>query len=134
LEKKEGSVSKFGIPLMTMVAVFIIIMLYITYSADLYKKDKIDITAREYILKMEAEGYLITDDENDLINELQMLGMNNISLAGTTLSKVGYANKVNLIINGQISIPDYTINNLFSIEKTTKIININIDKSSTAKY
>lgn len=134
LKKKEGSIHKFAIPLLTLIAVFIIMMVYINYSADLNKKDKIDIIAREYLLRIETEGYLTSGDETQLLNDLQAIGVENVSLIGTTLTKVGYGNKISLVINGQLAVNNYTVNNLLSITKGTTKLNIAIDKSSTAKY
>jgi hypothetical protein len=134
LRKKDGSVQRYGIPLFTLVVAFIVIMQFITYSSDINRKDKIDITAREYLLRIETEGHLTAEDETQLISDLQALGMSNISLTGTTLAKAGYGNKVTIVISGELEIADYNTNSLFSVDKTNKLLNISITKSSTAKY
>ena len=90
LKKKKGSISKFGIPLFTIVAVFSIIVMFITYLNDFDKKDNVGIIAREYLLRMETEGYLNSTDEAELIKDLTECGVKNISLSGTTKNKVGY--------------------------------------------
>lgn len=135
VKKKKGSVSKFGIPLFTIVAIFAILTMVITYLSDVDKKDTVDIIAREYLLRMEADGYLNSADENDLLEDLANCGMKNISLTGTTKSRVGYGKKITIAIQGQIEITSYTVEDLFKITKTPKLIDVNIKpKSSTAKY
>lgn len=133
VKKKKGEVEKFGIPLLSILGAFILIMMYMTYSADLNKKDNVDILAREYILKMETEGQLNSTDESELITELQHIGLQNINLTGTTKEKVGYGNKVTLIINGSLPVSEYSVSGL-NPQKTDKLINLSIIKSSTAKY
>lgn len=134
LKKKKGSVAKFGIPLFTMIAIFSIIVMFITYLNDLDKKDSVSIIAREYLLKMETVGYLNSTDEAELYKDLEELGVKNISIQGTTRSKVGYGKKITLSIKGEMEITNYTIENMFKITNTPKVIPINELKSSTAKY
>ena len=83
---------------------------------------------------METEGYLIPTDEEQLINELKDLGVKNINLTGTTLSNVGYGNKITLSVNGDLEIKKYNLNNLFSVNKEVSTLSINILKSSIAKH
>lgn len=134
LKKKEGSIAKFGIPLFTMVAVFSIIVMFITYLNDIDKKDSVEIVAREYILKMETVGYLNSSDEADLYKDLEKLGVKNISIEGTTRSKIGYGKKITLSIKGQMEVTSYNVQNMFKITNTPKLVEISEQKSSTAKY
>lgn len=134
LKKKKGSIAKFGIPLFTIVAVFSVIVMFVTYLNDIDKRDGVDIIAREYLLRMETEGFLNITDETELYKDLEKRGMENVSLSGTTRAKVGYGNKINLIIKGQVEITNYSVENMFKITKVPKLVNIEVSKSSTAKY
>ncbi|MBL4932274.1 hypothetical protein [Clostridium paridis] len=134
LKKKDGSIQKFGIPLISLVAIFIVIMVFIVTNASLEKKDKVDIIVRDYLLSMETEGYLIPTDEEQLVNELKDLGVKNINLTGTTLSNVGYGNKITLSVSGDLEVKEYSLNNLFSVNKRVSTLSINILKSSIAKH
>lgn len=134
LKKKKGSIAKFGIPLFTIVAVFSIVVMLVTYLSDVDKKDSVDIIAREYLLKMETEGFLNSTDETELYKDLAKIGVKNVSLTGTTRAKVGYGKKINLVIKGQVEVTSYSIENMFKITKVPKLINTGVNKSSTAKY
>lgn len=57
-------------------------------------------TAREYMLIMETEGYLPTEDQTALIAELESYGLYNISLSGTTMREVNYGDRIYLKISG----------------------------------
>lgn len=134
LKKKKGSIAKFGIPLFTIVAVFSVVVMLVTYLSDYDGKDRADLVAREYLLRMETQGYLNSTDESELYKDLSDLGMKNISITGTTRSKVGYGKKITLSIKGQLEISNYTVTDIFKITKTSQLANININKSSTAKH
>ena len=69
-----------------------------------------------------------------LIKDLTECGVKNISLSGTTKNKVGYGNKITLIIKGEMEITNYEIDNMFRITKVPELANVNENKSSTAKY
>lgn len=122
MKKEKGSVDKYGIPLFTMVAIFIILMISSTTLSSIKTKDKIDVIARKYLLRMEATGYLNSTDEADFITELTNKGMRNISLSGTTRSEVGYGNEIYLMLNGEVAVETYEMVNIFTINKITKYI------------
>ena len=134
LKKKKGSIAKFGIPLFTIVAIFSIVIMLVTNLSDYDGKDRVDLVAREYLLRMETQGYLNSTDESELYRDLESLGVKNISIVGTTRSKVGYGKKITLSIKGQLEITSYTVADIFKITKTPKLADINVNKSSTAKH
>ena len=134
LKKKKGNIHKFGIPVFTMVAVFVLVIMFVSYLGDIDKKDGVDLVAREYLLRMETEGYLNATDEAELYKDLTAKGMKNVSIIGTTRNKVGYGNKITLAITGDLTISGFNVVDVFNIKEVPKTININIKKSSTAKY
>lgn len=134
LKRKKGSVARFGIPLFSVVMVGLLSVMFANWSNNLNKKSQIDTIARSYLLRMEAQGYLNSADETQLNNELDKLGVSSINLTGTTKAKVDYGDKITLSISGVIDLPDYSITNLFKIEKTVNLVNFKVTKSSTAKH
>lgn len=95
------------------------------------KKARIE---RTYIAAMESEGYLTPAKQNALIDELTQLGVRNISLAGTTVSAVGYGNLVVLAVSGIIDTDGITgITDKWQIMRGGSY-EFKIHQSSTAKY
>ena len=66
------------------------------------KKLEISQLSRQYILKMETEGYLTEENRQALIQELQKVGLQEIDLSGTTLQPVSYGDTILLNIRGTI--------------------------------
>ncbi len=88
--------------------------------------------ARSYLLLMETQGYLSSDDQADLLEDLEALGLYDISLAGTTTSEVGYGNRIYLKIEGT-----YDDNVLSFASGLSKVAShpttVSISRQSTAK-
>lgn len=109
MKKKDGSIGRMALPIISLIATFIIMLTYMSASSDADKKNKVDIIAREYLLRMESEGKLTTADETDLLKDLEEAGVKNISLTGTTFNDVGYSNRITLTISGEIEISEYNL-------------------------
>lgn len=133
-KKKEGSTFKIAMPLVSLIVASIILVLTLNTMSDGLKKVAVDSIARDYILSMEIEGYLTNESKNELISELQSKGLKNISLSGTTTSKVGYGKKINLSITGQVEIIEFKVTGFLDVTKTKKLVDIKSSKSSTAKH
>lgn len=119
--------------LFTAIVIMIMIVVFISWTANLDKKETVDITAREYILKMETKGYLEPDDEQSLLDKLNHIGMKNVSLNGTTMMEVPYGDTIVLQIQGVLQIHNYTILNIFKVNSGSADVPIHIKKVSTAK-
>lgn len=100
--------------------------------ASISDKWHMNQVAREYLLIMETEGYLTAADKANLIDELEECGLYNISLSGTTMSEVGYGERIYLKISGTYD------NNILrfagGISKVTESPTaVTIQRQSTAK-
>lgn len=98
--KNDGSVGD----VMPM-CIFVICIAFVMISfADCVRlinvKASVSQISRQYILKMETYGYLTENDRDNLVRSLAEIGLENISLAGTDMSEVGYGNEINLYISG----------------------------------
>lgn len=71
----------------------------------------IDNVAKEYLYIMEEEGYLSTDEEESLTNDLVSLGVDEDSLdfSGTDTSQVAYGDQVTLYFTGTFDNPLYDL-------------------------
>lgn len=65
-------------------------------------KTEVNQIARKYILRMETEGMLTEQDRLALELELREAGATEVSLAGTTVQRVGYGEAVMLQISGKL--------------------------------
>ena len=135
LSKKEpGSVMKLFPIILAVIVVAVIGVVFAGWMSNLDKKDQIDMIAREYILRMETKGYLDSEDEAALCQDLQDAGMQEIRLDGTNRSPVGYGNQITLDIKGSLQIHQYDVENLFKVYIGNSMVPVSVRKVSTAKY
>ena len=104
-EKKTKPSSPGSVGDVMPMCIFVICIAFVMISfADCVRvinvKSSVSQISRQYILKMETYGYLTGDDKDDLVSALSDAGLDNISLAGTDMSEVGYGNKISLYIYG----------------------------------
>ena len=98
-------------------------------------RDKADQIARCYILEMETVGYLSATSGNSLTQELLALDVTDVDLTGTTMTDVGYGQRIYLQISYQIPMENLNTSsgNLMSFFFEDKKMLMNIKKMSTAK-
>lgn len=131
--KKEGSMLKMLPVLLAMVAVAAISVMYLSYMSDYDKREMADQLAREYILFMESSGCLTEEKSNELVQKLQNIGLTNINLAGTTVTKADYGVEIALIINARLVVKEYVFESMFDTEGREKVWEIKIEKRTTSK-
>lgn len=134
LKKKKGIIEDVGIPTLAIVVMFIMLMAFISSNSDNNKINQIDSVIRDYSLSMESKGYLDSQSKNDLIKELNDLGVKNVSLTGTTMSKVGYGERIYIVVKGSIEVTSYELDGLFKVNKKTITQNITRSRNTTAKH
>lgn len=122
MKKKKGYViADIGVPLLTLVFVGIVIVAFSIFTRENKRINDLDRLGREYILRMESNGYLNDTNKNSLIQELKSMGASNISIQGS-MSEVKYGDKINLAISCDVGIETIKMNGLKvtrSIENTT---------------
>ncbi len=134
LKKKDGRVDKqVSLTLSMMVMSIMLIMMSNTFN-DMEAKNNIEHVGRNYMLRIESNGYLDKEDERGMIGELQALGVTNINTTGTTKSKLGYGKQCNLNVNGKYNLTVLDVINIFNVEENKEAVDISIDKKSTSKY
>ena len=100
-KKKEGAVIEnmlvalIGIVMMTA----FLVIIFGAFSS-ISNKWQMRQVAREYMLLMETKGYLCDTDKATLLDELKEYGLKDVDLSGTTLSPVGYGDRIYLCIKG----------------------------------
>lgn len=132
-KKEAGSVIENMLVALTGI-VMITAFLVIVFGAFASISDKwhMNQVAREYLLIMETEGYLTDADKANMIGELEECGLYNISLSGTTMSEVGYGERIYLKISGTYDNNVLRFTGGFS-KVTESPMAITIERQSTAK-
>lgn len=101
LKRKEASVLENTlVALVGLVIAIAILTIVISVFSNISDKWSMRQVAREAMLEMETEGYLDSESQGELLNNLADLGLSDISLSDTTTSGVGYGNRIVLNITG----------------------------------
>lgn len=134
--KKKGIVNAF---IGTLICIFIIyatVMLIIYSLQPLAIYSELREVGRGEILRMEAEGGLNTDIENDINDSLSKLGYNSsyLTITGDQASNnPSYGSKLNLNLSYQYHYKTFYFKTLFDIEETDSIQVINTHLSTSSK-
>lgn len=133
MKKKRGSIVKMLPVLLGLAAVAVLSIMYITYTDIMDRREMAFQISREYLLRMETEGYLTTEAADEMMAELGKAGVTNINLAGTTLSMSEYGKEITLNIEADIPMDKIVVADLFNIKKQKLYQKIHICKKTTAK-
>lgn len=98
--KREGSVLDFMAVGICIIAMSLVMMAMFSCANMLQKKSDISQINRRYLLRMETVGYLTPEDKGKLLDELNQLGLQQISLCDTTCTPVNYGDEIVLHIKG----------------------------------
>lgn len=118
----------------TLVALMVLMLFVVStiYSySNVVKQNKVVRIERQYLLKMEKEGYLTESDKALLLQDLTDAKLTNIDLSGTSMSPVGYGNTVTLSVCGDLEVNRI---NFAMSSKEQGVIHIEIKKTGTALY
>lgn len=102
MRKESGSVGDFIAATLCMLAMTVLLNGYMDSVRMIQQKTEVAQIARKYILQMETTGLLREDARLQLCEELQEIGVNNISLEGTTTWRVTYGDDIVLQIRGEL--------------------------------
>lgn len=103
-KKSNGNVMDMLSIGITILAMSVLVTAYLDCTDLMLKKLEISQLSRQYILKMETEGYLNEQNKQQLLLELKTLGIHNADLDGTTLQPVSYGDTIFLKIKGSINV------------------------------
>lgn len=133
--KQEGSVLDFMSVGICILAMAVVLTACFACSDLLLRKGQISQIARCYILKMETTGCLTEGEKNNMLAELQAVGLRGIDLTGTTLNPVEYGDSVILQIRGRIQASVWEEeHDLFRSVFTAREVPVEELRMSTAKH
>lgn len=133
-KKKKGFVDKMVPLLLVILSVFIVMEILICWGTQMKMNQKAEDLMREYIIKMEANGYLTQADKSSLEQSLNDIGITVSNWGNTTLEQVGYGEKIILEINGQAENKILLMNSFGSLTKESDTRTIHKIRTSTAKW
>ncbi len=102
MKRQKGNVGDVLTMGILVLALTVVMTSFIRCMALLQDKSDIRGCARDYILRMETVGFLNGTDRRELIEELGEIGLEEISLDGTTMNEVPYGAPVTLCIGGRL--------------------------------
>ena len=102
MKKEKGTVADLMAAGLCMLAMTMVILSYMGNARLIGQKEQVSQIARKYILRMETQGVLTDADRIALIMELELAGVTDLRLDGTTMAPVGYGEQVVLMIQGKL--------------------------------
>lgn len=131
--KKKGEITDFVAVIIFLFVTAVIWQVFLFNQRAVNIKEDIDATINQYVLCLEADGYLSDANCASLINDLSRLGMSDIDLTGTdfaTAPKV-YGERVTLQVRGKLEVPVFNVAWL-RLERTTTLVEINEKRVSVS--
>ena len=101
--KNSGNIMDFLSVGIALLAITIIVMASFYSMGLMLRKLEISQVARKYILVMETRGYMTEEVRQQLLEELQGIGLAQIDLSGTTSQPVPYGDTIMLKIRGRVN-------------------------------
>lgn len=135
MKKKRGEVEEFFVQILGIIFAFAIMIYGIYYAKTIIVYNNANQIAREYILRMETNGFLSSEDIENLKTEAGKAGMNNVSIdaSATQPGDTKYGDKVTLTINFDEQVKKINLS-YFNPKDEPDKISVEITKSSTAKF
>lgn len=121
--------------LIGILAIVFILLFNMSMTNVAARRNRIELIAHEYILRMESEGRLTPDMKQELLSDLEENGMKGVSLYSTTVSTVHYGEKITLRIKGRLETSSYNFNSRkFTLEPSKTNISVDVTKKSVSRF
>ena len=101
-EKSRGNIADLMSMCIFLIAMIVVLVCFFDCIKLMRVREDISQLARKYTLIAETEGYITDVTRIRMMDELKGLGASDISLDGTTFSRVGFGNIVTVKISGKI--------------------------------
>lgn len=133
-KKKVGSNSSYILLLVGVLGMFVLIMSQGYHFTNTNRVQKVEQIGREYLLRMESDGYLTQVDQNELISDLLSLGyVRNVSVTAPMV-EVGYGEKISLEIEYDLQIKSIGGTELFEFSPDLSTVHKVFAESTTSKH
>ena len=135
MRKKDAGFAEKLLPvLLSTGMVFGLVLLSGRFMEVFRTREQLNQIARAYMLEMETTGYLKSTGVDALRADLEQEGLKNVNLVGTTTSPAGYGERIELVIEGDLSVDLYVAIPFLYETVQNWDIPIKINLYSTAKH
>lgn len=135
MRKKDAGFAEKLLPvLLSTGMVFGLVLLSGRFMEVFRTREQLNQIARAYMLEMETMGYLKSTGVDALRADLEQEGLKNVNLVGTTTSPAGYGERIELVIEGDLSVDLYVAIPFLYETVQNWDIPIKINLYSTAKH
>lgn len=131
LMKKRAGAGDLFASLVAIMSITLVVFLYINSIADIQLRTQLDQVARKYILVMETEGNLSSEEKTEMKQELLAVSPYITDVKVTTTGGNGYGTLVTLKAECKAKVTNVAD---FGITKRNRVVTYVIEKQSTAKY
>lgn len=100
--KSQGNVGDIMTMGLCVLAMTVVMGAYLDNVELIQQKTYVGQIARNYILKMETEGGMTQSDREMLTQDLENIGITDITLTCTSLGDAGYGEPISLHIRGKL--------------------------------
>lgn len=135
-EKEDGSAHSLLFAIVGIFGSVLMMIIFIPAMNNLYTKSEIDHIKRQYILKMEVDGYLTQANEQDMITKImQKESVSKVIInPRTTKSRVAYGDPIYLDFDIEFNSFSYVFRSFMNIGSKTNNFTINFFAESTSTY
>jgi len=102
MTREKGNVGDLLSSGICLLALTVVMLSYLENAGLIQQKTEVSQIARKYILRMETVGMLNDTDRTALCKELEVVGVVQLQLEGTTLVQVDYGEPIVLQIQGKL--------------------------------
>lgn len=102
MKKDKGTIADLMAAGLCMLAMTVVMLAYMGNVGVIRQREQVSQIARKYMLRMETQGELTDADRTAMTRELELVGVTELQLEGTTLEPVGYGETLVLMIRGKL--------------------------------
>ena len=133
-KKKKALIDKILPLLLTILTIAIVMQFLIGWTLQMKINQESENLIRQYILKMEAIGYLTPSDKILLEDSLNEIGITVSDWGRTTMTQTGYGETIILEINGQAENQMWVMEIFGKLTKEGDTMPFHKIRTSTAKW
>lgn len=136
-DEKGNIIDQLG-SIIVMAFVFAMILAFASYGKIVLMKLTVNNTAKEYLYKMEQNGYMTENDRDAMSEKLAEYGITVVDeYAGTTKSQVPYGDQVKLMCEVEFTNPMYSVfkeGSYIVIPGFPEKLSYNVSLTATSKW
>lgn len=134
VKKKRGDFTSFIIAIIGVLAMFVLMVIQIDMTTNINRIQTIEQIGREYLLRMESDGYLTISDQTELETDLTSLGYVGNVVITAPMSEVGYGERIVLKVEYDLQMETVTGTDLFQFGRDTVTIRKTFMEATTSKH